>query len=81
MFVSSIISCVTWQVKSDAGHLAEVKFFVGFTEVIEGCIDFVFWDSVPLCVVGLDNFDVLLDANLGVWLAVGPEGLLDIVGG
>lgn len=58
-----------------------MEFFVGVEEVIEGCLDFVFWDPVPVCVVGLDNFDVLLDANLGVWLAVGPEGLLDIVGG
>jgi hypothetical protein len=36
---SPVISCGVWQVKGDAGHLAEVEFFVGFEEVIEGCLD------------------------------------------
>lgn len=55
-FVSPMISCGVWQVKGDAGHLAEVEFFVGFEEVIEGCLDFIFWGSVSVCVVGLDDF-------------------------
>lgn len=65
---------MTWQVEGDAGHLPQV--FLGVEEMVEGRLDFVFWGSVFVCVVDLDNFHALLYADLRAWLAVGPKGFV-----
>ena len=75
-----MVRCMSRQVKGGAGHVANVEYFVGLEEMVEGIVNFLSRDLVFLCEVTLDDPDVLADADLCVRLPAGPERLLDIVG-
>lgn len=75
-----MVWCMSREVESDAGHVANVEYFVRLEEVVECVLDFLSWDLVFLCEVTLDNSDILTNADLCVRLTAGPESLLNIVG-
>lgn len=76
-----MVRCMSWEVEGDAGHLANVEYFVGLEPVVEGVLSILSRDLIFFSEVTLDDNDVLADADRCVRLSAGPESLLDVVGG
>ena len=63
-----------------AGDLANLEYFIGQEEVVEGVVDIFLRDCIFSCEKALDDLDILAGTDRCMRFPAGPESLLDIVG-